>query len=852
VEGFALGSEYRWYRNRSGVVTLVSVLNDHTTVPSYETEKDDQWWVQVRPRDLYGVFGSAVNSSPITIGNSLPFIRIFNWLTTNPTKSDDIRFSFEYFDWDNDPMNETQTLILIQIDKTTGGLIFKNGTISTIISAFDKGSNRYYYIITVLLTHGDYQKNDNVSVVIRPFDGTNWAGTNYTSAILPIVNTPPECINANLYPTVYNGDEVLYLNWTFFDDDGDNEDPLWDIYWLRNGMNTSYDERYIPLLAVNDGDRWEARVRVHDGTEYSSDWIITFIDAKVVNIDFHFNDPMISQVNNPRLNEFYVEDENLNISYQFSSEGDALGSWLQWFRLENDSWVEYSEFENQTTIDSQYTQSGDLWNCTITPYDNANGFTWARRSISIMIESRPRILTSVEELISEETDVEGHYTFEIDVSDSLHDIDKVTFVINTDEYLARRTSPGKYTLDYQIDTDLFPDYLNTDIPAEVTVTCVVTYASTQFEIYQILPFNFTIKDNVAPRVTDARVDFDKTVLNPINITFYAEVKEFGLGIEEVSVYYYFITATETNISEAGIGSSLAQTEYHVLMQFKNASEDDKYYYSVTIPFKANSTSWKVIYRISTTDLSGNTNPSAFDVQRDDPDSIESNIIPYTPPGLPEWVLLVAALAVFISFIGAVVYVKFIRKPELVGLDKDLVLENISKITEDEVSVVLDSHTIGVVVSFFDQRHGPIPIIMFPIILRDNFNKLVDLSDRSFSGTGFSEDFVSEIPSSYDFVLTQGLRTSVMSFGYALERPESRGGQENLTLNILIHKGLFKLVNQFLDEIQEKVHQIHLLMDKSSEEKEQISAAVSGIRKFVSRIILSYEALYGTTELVEKE
>jgi hypothetical protein len=140
-----------------------------------------------------------------------------------------------------------------------------------------------------------------------------------------------------------------------------------------------------------------------------------------------------------------------------------------------------------------------------------------------------------------------------------------------------------------------------------------------------------------------------------------------------------------------------------------------------------------------------------------------------------------------------VYVKFIRKPELVGLDKDLVLEKIPEISDAEIMTTLDSHTIGIVVSFFDQRHGPIPIIVIPEMLKDNFTKLVELSDRSFSGTGFSDDFDAEIPSSYDFVVAHGLRTSIMSFGYALERPQARGGQENLTLNIIIHQDLFPLV-----------------------------------------------------------
>jgi hypothetical protein len=181
-----------------------------------------------------------------------------------------------------------------------------------------------------------------------------------------------------------------------------------------------------------------------------------------------------------------------------------------------------------------------------------------------------------------------------------------------------------------------------------------------------------------------------------------------------------------------------------------------------------------------------------------------------------------------------------------------VLENLSKVTEAEVMNVLDSHTLGTIVSFFDQRHGPIPIIIIPEILKDNFNKLVELSDRSFSGTGFSDDFNVEIPSNYDFVLSHGIRTSVMSFGFALERPESRGGKENLTLNILMHQEVFPLVQSFQNEIKRKVHAIHVRMDKNPAEKDMIRKGVFELRKYVSSIILSYASIYGTTELVEED
>ncbi|MHA2347552.1 MAG: hypothetical protein ACXACP_12605 [Candidatus Hodarchaeales archaeon] len=232
--------------------------------------------------------------------------------------------------------------------------------------------------------------------------------------------------------------------------------------------------------------------------------------------------------------------------------------------------------------------------------------------------------------------------------------------------------------------------------------------------------------------------------------------------------------------------------------------------------------------------------------------VDASIIYYVPPGLPRWMLLVAGLAMFLTFIGAIVYVKYIRKPEIVGLDKELVLSKSSEIREDEVTNAMELHTIGVVVSFFDQRHGPIPIIVIPEILKDNFTKLVELSDRSFSSCGFADDFSVEIPSSYDFVLTQGIRISSLSFGYALERPEARGAQENITLNMLVHQDLFPLVESFKDEIKEKVHKIHVHMDKKEEEQDIINNMIFDLRKFLSRVILAYEQIYGTTELIRED
>jgi hypothetical protein len=303
-------------------------------------------------------------------------------------------------------------------------------------------------------------------------------------------------------------------------------------------------------------------------------------------------------------------------------------------------------------------------------------------------------------------------------------------------------------------------------------------------------------------------------------------------------------------NESGIGALSAQAWKTVQMKFVGEFEST-YQYSITVPFDHNKTSREIIYRIQTIDSSGNIGV-VYDI-KNDPDRIKETRFNFSSAGIePTFVLLIIASTIVIAIFGSVVYVKFIRKPEIVGLDKELVLETLSEIKDNEIIEYLDLHTIGIVISFFDQRHGPIPIIVEPEILRDNFSKLVELSDRSFSGTGFCDNFDIEITSSYDFVLDQGVRTKVMSFGFALDKPEARGGQENLTANILIHDELFPLVNQFLYDVQQKIHSIHNYMNDLSSETDKIRKDIFILRKYISKIIVSYERIYGDAESFSEE
>jgi hypothetical protein len=234
---------------------------------------------------------------------------------------------------------------------------------------------------------------------------------------------------------------------------------------------------------------------------------------------------------------------------------------------------------------------------------------------------------------------------------------------------------------------------------------------------------------------------------------------------------------------------------------------------------------------------------AFDIQQF-PDRIQNDQIIRPVGGLPEWVLLVAGLVVFLIFVGSVVYIRVFRKPELIGLDQALVVDKAAEITDEAITESLDQHSLGVVVSFFAQQHGPIPIIVIPEILKDNFGKLIEISDRAFSNCGFATDFEKELMSSFHFDLTRGKPVHSMSFGFALNRPEARGGQENIAFSILLNEDVFPILNHFQEEILTRVHVIHKMMDERQDEKMEISKAIGNLRRYLSSLVLSYGEIYG--------
>ena len=58
------------------------------------------------------------------------------------------------------------------------------------------------------------------------------------------------------------------------------------------------------------------------------------------------------------------------VSYLFTIPNDAESSRIQWYKKNNDSWIEQITLENQTEISYSITSFGDQWYCNITPFNS--------------------------------------------------------------------------------------------------------------------------------------------------------------------------------------------------------------------------------------------------------------------------------------------------------------------------------------------------------------------------------------------------------------------------------------------------------------------------------------------------
>ncbi len=822
IHWFINGTEIRDYENK-------------TTLPHDYFTKGDRIFVILIPHDSYE-YGASYNSTQFTsviiIANSLPTvknIKINNYDLVYTFNS--LSLSYNYSDLDGD--SELPSLLRVHW-------------------YIDGEYHAGYDNRTIILSEFT-EKGQNWRAEIQVFDGNSYSIV-YSSLTILVQNSKPIIVSL----TINSGSFTAYadneLSLRIEEDDPD-EDVIVDFvtYWYMNDIFQTYLSKNltIPSGELNKGDTWYCVVSVYDGGLWSANYAshnITIINSSpsITNIGFILNHTNIAPTDDER--DFLLDYEALNITYNFKDvdSSDLDYSLIYWYR----NGILVGEYNQSKFIPASITSPGDEWHIYIEPYDGYN-YGEPVSSEPISIQSTPIVHDYGPESQSYE---EGAYVLWTNTTNQLRQITRVecTIEINGLNYtlplqyanLNGTDNLWVYFLEILAVLDIlgydrtsFSELINTTI----VVTIKVIVEIDEFDVWKTFMYSILIQDAAPPRVVSAGFEWNDD-REPTKITFYAEVEDFGSNIADVILYYDIrpVNGEEEQRSRRAYPNIINIADDANFKSIPMTPLNASHYY-VTIDYTPKE-DVEVLIKIQTGDKRGNINYNAFPEGTNE-EWVQNNRFKYKiTVGLPiELLIGIVALVIIIAGIS----IRVFRKT--VGLDIEKVLKHTKKISTNEIRAYMNDHTLGVVIATFDQLHGPIPIFVEPEILKDNLDSLVELSDRAFSAVRFVEDVSTERNTLFEFNVTPSLVINSLTYGYSLDRPEARGGAENISLNILLHKPYDVLISQFIDSFTDIVHDIHKLMDEHSSEREKIALKIIKLRELLTAIVLAYEKIYGSVE-----
>ncbi|MHA2226245.1 MAG: LamG-like jellyroll fold domain-containing protein [Candidatus Hodarchaeales archaeon] len=428
----------------------------------------------------------------------------------------------------------------------------------------------------------------------------------------------------------------------------------------------------------------------------------------------------------------------------------------------------------------------------------------------------------------------GTIIFNANLTDQHTEVTSVTIRINSSDYemIQNEGSQWKFhyssanygeTLYYQImnASDILGNTLNSGTQEK---TIILNY------------------DNIPPKILNVYFVTNDD-LSPTNATFYAEVVEFGPGIDQILLFYYFEEVKETS-GTGGFGATSYQTGNSPWLQAEmslNSVTDNSYVYSASIPLPQEGITWKVNYHIVTIDSSGNIDNNAFTV---DPTERKTIIIVSSIPSVDPLLIILSFL---VAILGTVIFttavLKYFQKPEILGLDENLVLDHIKHLKKEEVRKATYNHTLGIVISIFDDKTGPVPLFVIPKSIDDDQNMLFSLCFRAFSNCEFTVSLDDINQAQFNFKMNIKRQIKSLSYTFALHRPEARNNVHNISISLLVFQDVFPIVNYFGDLLAARIRIIQHILDKEPNEKKKIFFKMIELREFISEIILAYQRIY---------
>ncbi len=199
---------------------------------------------------------------------------------------------------------------------------------------------------------------------------------------------------------------------------------------------------------------------------------------------------------------------------------------------------------------------------------------------------------------------------------------------------------------------------------------------------------------------------------------------------------------------------------------------------------------------------------------------------------------------FITILLLTVSVVSIQRFRTVGgFDKEKVIEDMVRISENEVWEENDRVSYGITANFFDQTKGPVPIIYYPDKLSSSETMTFTLADRSFSTLGFVSKPDEDNHATFRFQIG-GEKCTIFAYAFAIPNPEARGGQENLSMTFIIRNpwGNLENLNRFLNEMLTHSRRIRDLIQTGTDTK-IVQKEMENLRNYYTRAMLAFRQKY---------
>ncbi|MHA2174720.1 MAG: hypothetical protein ACXAB2_02315 [Candidatus Hodarchaeales archaeon] len=409
-----VNSFIQWYLDNGSGFVLQSAQTNQSSLNSAFTNKHDKWMYNITPSDGEG-FGISKISSVVTIKNSLPTLTVkingFN-SSANIDNDTNLDASYDFSDLDGDSPNVTSR--------------------ESRWWRFTGGSWESYANDTMSISNGSTDINDYWYVEIRISDGSNYSSW-FSSASVIIEgtpNTPPEAREVNLSLSIPIAEGFLSINYTFYDENGDDE-LITTFRWFKNGVyQPQYDGiKLLDILFVKN-DNWTAEVRPQDDKNDYGNWTA----SETVKIG---NTGPIVTVMEILPSEAYTTSTLTTNSIGFDIDGDPIlyqNSRIVWW---NGS-IEVTSLENSTEVPASYTRKNQDWKYQIWLFDGTD-WSISQNSSIITIKNTIPSVANVRLLGGGTSDEDIVLSYDFIDADNDTDVTSITWFVGVTSIPSSKT-----------------------------------------------------------------------------------------------------------------------------------------------------------------------------------------------------------------------------------------------------------------------------------------------------------------------------------------------------------------------------------------------------------------------------